>query len=546
LKQNLKWWGWGLEEQTYAIPDPQGFWSFFERTLGPLPQAHRISSLDEIPLQPPRLTTDDLLALEVLFSENSVSTDPVDRLCHSLGKSYVDLWRIRQGQIETVPDAVIFPEKEEDIKSLLDLGADRGWVIIPFGGGTSVVGGIEPPVGNRPVLSLDLRRLDRILSIDQESGIACIQAGIRGPELEAELNASGFTLGHFPQSFEYSTLGGWIATRGAGQSSTKYGKIEQMVVSIRMITPAGVFDSPVVPGDAVGPSLLQCLVGSEGAFGVITRAVVRLHPVPKHRSFSCYLFSDFSTGVDAVRQILQANIYPAVVRLSDPDEVLMALLLSKTPRPSLKQHLAEWYVKFRGFELNKSALLMLTFEGSHSQVSAARRQARRFLNPGLNIGPHPARLWMKSRFQQPYLRDLLLDRSVMVDTLETAAPWDKLPELYAAVRQTLVQSTLRTAPGALVLCHLSHAYQDGASLYFIFMARQQLGNELEQWQSVKTAATEAILKYGGALSHHHGVGTMHKPWIGHYLGLEGLHVLDHLKSTLDPDNIMNPGKLMGK
>ena len=543
--ERVKWWGWGLEGQRYVLPDPQRFWSFLENRLGPLQQASPLISLGDITLPPSRLAPADLATLRERVGESGVTTDAAERIIHASGKSYVDLWQIRQGLIKSAPDGVIFPEREEQIKAVLELAAERGWIIVPFGGGTSVVGGVEPLSERQPVLTLDLRLMNRVLEIDRVSNTARIQGGIRGPDLEAQLNSSGLTLGHFPQSFEFSTLGGWIATRSAGQNSTKYGKIEHMVVSLRIITPTGVIDSPVVPADAVGPSLLQCLIGSEGTLGVLTHAVVRLHPIPRRRAFITCLFPDFATGFAAVRNILQADIRPAVLRLSDPDETAMAVLLSKSPRPAVKERLGQWYIRSRGFELEQSALLILIFEGGRSHVSAASRQARSYLKSGLNLGKGPARLWLKSRFHHPYLRDDLLDRSVMVDTLETAAPWKTVLTLYAAVRRALSESTLRTAPGSLVFSHLSHAYPDGASLYFTFMARQQTGRELEQWQEVKDAATEAILKHGGALSHHHGVGSMHKPWLRSYLGPEGLSFLEHMKKKVDPKNIMNPGKLLG-
>ena len=542
---NLKWWGWGLEEESYSLPDSESFWSFLEHTLGPLQQSSRPASLDDIPLPPSRLTPADLLILREINGDDGVTTDAPDRLIHALGKSYVDLLQIRQGQIKAAPDGVVFPELEAQILALLELAADRSWIVIPFGGGTSVVGGVEPPADGHPVLTLDLRRMDRVLRIDATSHTARIQAGIRGPELEAELNAAGFTLGHFPQSFEFSTLGGWIATRSAGQNSTKYGKIEHMVVSLRVVTPTGMLDFPVVPADAVGPSLLQCLIGSEGTLGVITEAVVRLHPLPQNRAFATYLFPDFITGLAAVRDMLQGGLRPAVVRLSDPDETAMALLLGRSPPPSFKERLGHWYIRSRGFDLENGALLILIFEGTPGLVAVARREARRFLRKGLSLGSQPARMWMKSRFHHPYLRDDLLDRGVMVDTLETAATWETLPTLYEAVRQALSASILKTAPSALVLIHLSHAYPDGASLYFTFMAKQQTGRELEQWQMVKVAATEAILENGGALSHHHGIGSMHKPWMLSYLGPQGLAFLDQLKYKVDPKNILNPGKLIG-
>jgi alkyldihydroxyacetonephosphate synthase len=542
--EKLKWWGWGREGESYSIPNPQGFWAFLENSLGPLEQSPRVSSLNDISLPPSQLTSKDLEALRDLFGGNGVTTDKADRIRHSLGKSYVDLFRIRRGAVERAPDVVVFPQKQEQIEDLLALASHRAWAVVPFGGGTSVVGGVELAGNDKPSVTLDLRRMNRVLHIDRTSHTAVVQSGILGPALEKELNANGLTLGHFPQSFEFSTLGGWVATRSAGQNSTKYGKIEQMVVSLRLVSPTGVLDSPIVPADAAGPSLVQCLIGSEGSLGVITQAVVRLQPLPQSRTFGAYLFPDFASGVDAVKKMLQADLRPAVLRLSDPEETAMAVLLAQSAQPSLKERLGHLYVKLRGYDLQNGALLLLIFEGAKRFVAVAKREAHRYARSGLYLGSLPARSWIKERFRHPYLRDDLLDRSVMVDTLETAAPWQNLPELYGAVRQTLSDSILTTAPGVLIFGHLSHGYPDGASLYFTFMARQQPGKELEQWQKVKTAATEAILKHGGALSHHHGIGSVHKPWTATYLGKEGSSLLAELKNKIDPQNIMNPGKLL--
>jgi alkyldihydroxyacetonephosphate synthase len=543
-EEAMKWWGWGAQEERYELSDPGRFWAWLEEKLGTLPCASRIASLDAIPLDPPRLSPSDLGKLRALCGERGVSVDAQARLTRALGKSYVDLVRIRQGAVLSAPDAVVFPEQEEHVQALLELAAARDWVVIPFGGGTSVVGGVEPIPGGRPVVTVDLGRLNRILSIDDVSNTARVQAGIRGPDLEAQLNRRGFTLGHFPQSFEFSTLGGWIATRSAGQNSTKYGKIERMVVSLRMVTPRGAVETPTVPAEAAGPSLLQCLIGSEGILGIITEAVIRLHPVPPHRAFASYLFPDFLSGVNAVRAMMQAGIRPAVVRLSDPEETAMAALLSRPPRPPVRDILGRWYVRWRGFDLDQGALLILVLEGEQVQVATAKRQAHRLFRRALHLGGRPSRLWMKARFLHPYLRDELMDRSVLVDTLETAATWERLPGLYAEVRHALSQAIGRTAPGGLVLTHLSHAYRDGASLYFIFMARQHPGHEVEQWQLIKDAATEAILKDGGALSHHHGIGRMHKGWIRRYLGPQTTMFLEQLKGQWDPQHIMNPGKLV--
>jgi alkyldihydroxyacetonephosphate synthase len=312
-----------------------------------------------------------------------------------------------------------------------------------------------------------------------------------------------------------------------------------------MVTPTMVLQTARVPAEATGPSLLQWLIGSEGILGVITQADVRLHPVPARRGFVGYLFPDFPTGMAAVGEMMQTEPYPAVLRLSDPDETALALTLSRKPRPSVTERLGEFYVRLRGFKLDRGALLIMIYEGDEANVRAGVRRARRILKSGLYLGALPARHWMETRFQHPYLRDLLMDRSVMLDTLETAAPWEALPRLYSAVTGALRSEIQQTAPGALVLSHLSHAYCDGASLYLVFLARQRHGSEHEQWRAIKEAATKAVLDCGATLSHHHGIGTMHKPWLPRYLGSAGLDFLEYTKRRLDPSNIMNPDKLVG-
>lgn len=546
VHNQLKWWGWGLDDQHYDLPALHPFWSYLEDKLGPFTLAPRLPSLNDIEPAPGLLRPEDLSDMEQIVGKDGVSIDPVIRITHAMGKSYVDLLRIRRGRVDRTPDAVVFPAKESQIQALMAMAANRGWSLVPFGGGTSVVGGVEPFSNNDPVITLDLEKMNRILHIDRTSHTARVQCGIRGPQLEAQLNTAGFTLGHFPQSFEFSTLGGWIATRSAGQNSTKYGKIEQMVISIRIVTPHGILNLPEVPADAAGPSLLHCFIGSEGTLGVITQAAVRLHPLPRHRVFSSHVFADFLAGMDAVRNLLQSGLCPAVIRLSDPDETAMAYLLGKSPHPSIKDRLARLYLKMRALDLQRSAVLILIFEEFRRKMTLAGWPKRPILKSGLYLGGQPARRWAQNRFRHPYLRDDLMDRGIMVDSLETAAPWHKLPSLYTGVRKTLLEAMGATARGALVLTHLSHAYSDGASLYFTFLARQQQGKELQQWQRVKAAATEAVIERGGALSHHHGIGHVHRPWMQRYLTPEGMAVLSGLKDKLDPHNIMNPGKLFGE
>ncbi len=530
-----KWWGWGEEDRTFPLPDPQQFWAFVRSRLGEPGISRRIESLAEVILPPSRLESKALDALRAATGAESLTTDSADRAVHSLGKGYCDLVRIRRGEIPHATDAVIYPETEEQVAALLDAAAERGIAVIPFGGGTSVVGGVEP-TGAKPTVTLDLRRMNRMLRLDPLAATATLEAGVLGPSLEEQLNAQGFTLGHFPQSFEYSSLGGWIATRSAGQNSTLYGKIEDRVESLRMAFPGGTIATPAVPAAAAGPDLNQVIAGSEGVLGVITQATVRLAALPRRFDYRGYLFPAFEAGVEAAREVMQSGLRPAVLRLSDEAETGVNLAVSP-PGP-----LASLYLALRRIRLEGAALLIVGFEGAEDQVHSDWRRAQRIFrrHQGSSLTRSPGRAWKRSRFEAPYLRDLLLDHAIMVDTLETATTWDRYLALHSSVRDAIAKAMHGRG---LVMAHLSHAYSDGASLYYTFLARQAEGRELEQWQQVKVAATDAIIGAGGALSHHHGIGSDHRPWMPQYLGAAGVRTLAALKQAFDPQGIMNPGKL---
>jgi alkyldihydroxyacetonephosphate synthase len=538
-----KWWGWGEEQRTFPLPDTQQFWGFVRSRLGEPGVSQRIGSLAEVALPPSRLEAKAVEALRTASVAGSVTTDSADRIVHSLGKGYCDTVRIRRGEIPHPTDGVIYPETEKQVAALLDAAAEGGIAVIPFGGGTSVVGGLEP-LGAQPTITLDLSRMNRMLRLDPLAATATLEAGILGPSLESQLSAQGFTLGHFPQSFEYSSLGGWIATRSAGQNSTLYGKIEHRVESLRMAFPGGTITTPAVPAAAAGPDLNQLIAGSEGVLGVITQATVRLAPLPNLYDYRGYVFPAFHAGVEAAREVMQSGLKPAVLRLSDEAETEVNLLM-RTPPRGLKaavERLGMWYLERRGVSLDGASLLIVGLEGTEDQVRSDWRRARGILrrHQGLSLGRSPGRAWKRSRFELPYLRDVLLDHAIMVDTLETATTWDRYLALHSSVRDAIAKAM---DGKGLVMAHLSHAYSDGASVYYTFLARQTEGQELEQWQQVKRAATEAIIAAGGALSHHHGIGSDHRPWMRQYLGAGGVQALAALKQSFDPQGIMNPGKL---
>ncbi len=516
-----KWWGWGDESKTAHVPDPKRFWSFLRDRLGQTEPSPHLESLEQIRLRPPRLEGSALEALRAAGAP--LHTDDPARAVHSLGKSYCDLVRIRRGDIPNPTDAVASPGTEAQLASLLQTAARLGVAVVPFGGGTSVVGGLEP-AADRPTVTLSLAKMARVLRIDSVSARAEAEAGIIGPALEASLNAAGFTLGHFPQSFEQSSLGGWIATRSAGQNSTRYGKIEERVESLRMVYPGGDITTAAVPAAAAGPDLNQVVAGSEGILGIITRATVRLARLPAASDYRAFLLPSFSEGLEVARHLLQAGLEPGVLRLSDEPETESTLAM-------------------RGASLADRAFLVLGFEGSEAETRFGWQEAEPVLerHGAQALGTSPAEAWRRGRFEAPYLRDYLMDGGVMVDTLETATTWDRYPAVYRAVREAIAGAL---DGRGIVMAHLSHVYTDGGSIYYTFLAPARRGTEVEQWRQIKDAATDAVIGSGGALSHHHAIGTEHRRWMGQYAGPGGRQALAALKAAFDPAGIMNPGKLI--
>jgi alkyldihydroxyacetonephosphate synthase len=549
---NLRWWGWGTLDRTYDLANRPNFLPFMQAHLGvgsgPVTEP---VALDAIKLPPPRLDVQVLRELLKQLGAAIVNDHPAARILHAYGKSYKDLVRLRCGEVTHPPDAVVYPENEAHLTALFEWAAQHGAVLIPFGGGSSVTGGVEPH-DDCPTLTLDLARLDQVLKLDLVSQTVTAQAGILGPQLEQAANARGMTLGHFPQSFEFSTLGGWVATRSAGQTSVGYGKIEEMVEAVRVLTPVGALETKAVPASASGPSLLQALVGSEGAFGIITQATLRLHPSPQVSDYRGVMFRRLEEGVAAVREIMQGGAEVVMARLSDAPETMASLALNRAPARAsalskLTTGIGMRVLAAQGYDLTGQACLMiLGVAGRRAHVAHNVRAALDVCRQhgGFDLGRSIGNAWLRERFALPYLRDTFLGMGLMVDTLETATTWDNLPQLYAALTDALRRAIQAGGSKPYVMTHVSHAYRDGASLYCTFLARSLAGREIEQWWAVKRAATEAILAHGGTLSHHHGIGADHAPWLECEHGVLGMEALRALKATFDPDGILNPGILV--
>jgi alkyldihydroxyacetonephosphate synthase len=536
-RRDSKWWGWG-DPTVEPELDGEALATLRDRVveLEPWPLAAELERF-ELPEAEalPR-------ALSDVVGEANVFTATEDRVRHATGCGYADLARLRGGRLDAAPDAVLLPGDADSVGRVLEICAAEGIAVVPYGGGTSVVGGVEPLRGaHSRLVSLDLARLQDV-EVDRRSLTARLGAGLRGPEAEAALNAQGVVLGHFPQSFEYATVGGFAATRSAGQASSGYGRFDALVSSVRLIAPAGDLRTLETPHTAAGPALREVAIGSEGTFGVIPDVTVRVRPKPRVRRYEAWIAESFEAGAEIVRTLAQGPGLPDVIRVSDEEETEISLALSG-PR-GLTGKAFDGYLGLR--RRRGGCLIVVGLEGEEESVARRRALAVRALRRGgaAYLGQGAGRSWEHGRFQGPYLRDTLMGMGAMVETLETSHTWARLGELHAAVGAAIRDSLAGQGTPGLAFCHLSHAYADGASLYFTFISRAQRGAEIQQWAAVKRAACKAIVATGGTITHHHAVGRDHAPYMKDEVGETGLDVLRSIKERLDPMGIMNPGKLI--
>jgi alkyldihydroxyacetonephosphate synthase len=539
-----RWWGWG--EDAGAVGLPAGALPLLHEDLGVEIAAAAAPSrvaLEEVALPEPRLPDGVRRALESAVGEGNVLDDRLARVAHALGKSYPDLVRVRSGDGSSAPDAVVRPGSAAEVAAVLGACSSAPVAVVPFGGGSSVVGGVEPVRdGFEAAISLDLARMDSVIELDAESLTATVEPGIFGPALEALLAESGMTLGHFPQSFEFSTVGGWVATRSAGQASTGFGRIDELVEGLRCVAPVGELEAQAFPATAAGPSLRELVVGSEGVLGVIVESTLRVRRRPEARHYEAWSFRSFEEGSEAFRVLAQEEAAPDVARLSDEQETRVSLAMASSG--SALERVGRAYLRLRGHK--GGCLAILGYEGDEQEVVHRKGRAARLVRAagGLALGTAPGRAWLRGRYAAPYLRDELLDHGVMVETLETAGTWSRRAELHGAVRTALSGTLEERGTPPIVMCHISHLYPSGCSLYFTFFAKREEGAELEQWRAAKSAACDAIVSAGGTITHHHAIGRDHVPWMEAEVGARGLDLLRAAKATLDPAGVMNPGKLL--
>jgi alkyldihydroxyacetonephosphate synthase len=525
-----RWNGWG--DDAIAYPLPLNALHYLEQKVG-IAQKQNNAVLSEILQRVPasRLRNHPLISIEAH-----------DRLTHSRGQSFSDWLELRTGRIDTYSDGVAFPMSDEHVADLINFAGKTGCQIIPYGGGTSVVGHIDVLKDQGPALTIDMSRMNRLIDLDERSLLAAFNAGVTGPDLEARLRAHGYTLGHFPQSFEYSTLGGWVATRSSGQQSLRYGRIEKLFAGGRVVTPEGVLELAPFPASAAGPDLREIVLGSEGRLGIITEACIRISLIPEKEEFHAVFFPDFQHGMDAIRQILANGLQCNMLRLSTAAETVTTLNLAGHEKliGALERLLA-----VRGLGEGK-CMLVVGFSGKGNLVNINRSETLKITAKygGVHIGKTFGEQWHKNRFKTPYLRNTLWELGFGIDTLETAIDWGKTTQMVDNIEAALYSAMAAFNEKVHVFTHLSHVYTHGSSVYttYLFRLADSPEETLSRWKAMKAAASQAIISLGGTISHQHGVGIDHKPYLPAEKGPLGMKAISTLYEQFDPKGIMNPGK----
>ena len=549
--RHMKWWGWGYEDVTFDDSNKPELWPYLKRELGVGDiRWDKPVDFENVTLPGQKNNEAFLSAIQAKLGDDQIVDDKKTRLVHAAGKSFRDLWLLRHGQVQFAPDCVVFPNNEEDVAQIVSAAHEHSVVLVPFGGGSNIAGCLEPKDRNdRMVVSLDMCRMHRVLEVDTFSLTARIEPGVYGQHLEDQLAQHGVTLGHFPDSFLHSTLGGWVATRSAGMQSDIYGKIEDMVISLRMVTPSGTIVTRTVPKSSNGIDVRHLCIGSEGILGVITEVVIQVHHKPQKEDWYGWLFPDFKSGLDAIHECHRADCMPTVTRLNDPKKTALSFAF-KHPKTGFKNKIAKafkWYIgNVKKIDFNQCCLMVVKYEGSPHEFNRIKNKVTAIYKKhrGVCLGAEPGRSFAKVKFDFPHLRDYVMDRSIMADVSETATTWGNLRSMHESGLADVEQSIKDTGVDAWVGCHLSHSYRTGASLYFTFGCQQREGREIEQYLYIKKAAEDAFMKNGGTLSHHHAVGTEHLPWVEEDLSPTGLKAVKALKAGLDPNGIMNPGKII--
>jgi alkyldihydroxyacetonephosphate synthase len=549
----MKWWGWGLDGVGFHWEDKPGFAPFVLKAVGlDLHTAQPVGqpSFEKLNVPKSKASAAFTKQLTDIVGADWITTDDMMRVVHTYGKSLRDLVRIRGNLIERAPDVVVYPADEAEVQAIVDAAVAADAVIIPFGGGSNIAGSLEPfKAEQRTVISLDLGRLRSVIDVDEESGLARIQAGAQGPDLEEQLKERGWTIGHFPDSFTHSTVGGWVATRSSGMQSDKYGDIADIAKGLRVARPGGVLAIGASPSASTGPSVREMILGSEGRLGVITEVTAQVHRIPAERVIHAYFFPDWDTGVHAMQEIAESDAAPSITRISDARESGFSLATSKE-RHGVDKFLAGTMLPFlmrrKGWkDLEQICLSFIGYEGSPENVKRQKKLVDAIVKKhnGMGVGTGPGVLYDQKKFDTPYLRDFLLDRGAAGDVSESAMPWSKLLPLYYATVKAANEAYDKIGIKGWIMAHLSHSYHSGACLYFTF-AFVMGDDPLGEYDTVKGAIQQAFVDNGGTISHHHGVGVEHAQWLSGNISEEGVTVMRALFEAADPNSNFNPGKIV--
>ena len=549
---HMKWWGWGKDGVGFHHEDKPGFAPFVQHAVGlDLGAATRASEPSFAELDVPASNADPafLARLTAIVGEEFLTTDDMARVVHTYGKSLRDLVRIRANSILRSPDVVVYPADEDDVQRIVDAAVEADAVIIPFGGGSNIAGSLEPiPTETRTIVSLDLGRLREVLHIDADSRLARIQAGAQGPDLEAQLNARGWTIGHFPDSFTHSTVGGWVATRSSGMQSDRYGDIADIARGLRVVRPGDVLVLRPLPSTSSGPSVREMILGSEGRLGIITEVTVQVQRLPEKRNIYAYFFPNWKAGIGAMRAISESDAAPSITRISDARETGFTLATSKK-RDGFSKFTAETalpgIMKAKGWNLDDICISFIGYEGGTAHAKRQKKIVDAIVKKhgGMGVGEGPGILYDQKKFDTPYLRDFLLDMGAAGDVSETAAPWSKLIGVHEAVYAAAQAAYDQLGIKGWIMSHMSHSYRSGACLYFTFAFVFQ-DDPIAEYDTVKKAIQQAFVDNDATISHHHGVGREHAPWLEEDISTEGVKIMTALFEGADPGSNFNPDKIL--
>lgn len=553
-----KWWGWGLDDITFRWDNKPAFPGFAKSKIGmdlekltPAPEPQ----LSDYDVPASRLGAEDRAALAGIVGDENLLDDDEYRVVHSFGRSVIDLFRARTGDFARIVDAVIYPKSDDEVQQILAYIVDHDLVAIPYGGGSSISGSVTPNVDEkRPIITINLGRMREVISIDDTSGLARVEAGVYGPDLEEQLNELGWTMGHFPDSFTYSTLGGWAATRSTGMQSDRYGDIEDIVRGLKVVRPDGIVETKPIPGRDSGSSIHEMVLGSEGRLGIITECTVRVHRMAENRVVIAYMFPDWESGIRGMHAIARSEVHPVFTRLSDGPETAFSLSMLKEPKDKKGeitrkvQDTLFAYLRKKGWDTeNVMCMSYVCFEGSKAQISREQAAVKKIVKKagGITLGAGPGAIYDQKKFDTPYLRDFLLGLNVFGDVSDTGTTWARINEMHSKVYDTFYAKLDELGIPGFFFCHMSHSYHQGACLYFTF-AVPYANNEvmLEQYTAIKHAVQSEFQKHAGTLSHHHAVGTEHQPWIEEEAGPLGVKMMRDLYETQDPGKNLNPGKIV--